>query len=159
MARDGAQGCGCVPGLRPASAVPRMADEAAWPQTEGGGVPAREVSETVDELAACVAESGKSPEEEFGPVDELAARLSSSGDDAWEQALPDVPARRFFRSKRFYVFLSCYGAFVVVVCAGWLAFAPAGSRTGFLVGFLLGAVIAAVLMTVRLRRDHRRLVS
>lgn len=123
------------------------------------GVPASEVSETVDELAACVAESGKSPEEEFGPVDELAARLSSSGDDAWEQALPDVPARRFFRSKRFYVFLSCYGAFVVVVCAGWLAFAPAGSRTGFLVGFLLGAVIAAVLMTVRLRRDHRRLVS
>ncbi|MBD2896166.1 hypothetical protein amrb99_51100 [Actinomadura sp. RB99] len=120
------------------------------------GVPADEVSETVDDLAAYVAESGKAPEEEFGPVEEFAARLTSPGDDAWEQALPDVPARRFFRSKRFYVFISCYAAFVVVVCAGWLAFAPADSRTGFLVGFLLGAVIAAVLMTVRLRRDHRR---
>ncbi|MGI5325931.1 hypothetical protein [Actinomadura nitritigenes] len=123
------------------------------------GVPAGEVSETVDDLAAYVAESGKAPEEEFGPVEEFAARLVSPGDDAWEQALPDVPARRFFQSKRFYVFLSCYAAFVVVVCAGWFAFAPSDSRTGFLVGFLLGAVIAAVLMTVRLRRDHRRHVS
>ncbi|MWA06716.1 hypothetical protein F8568_041515 [Actinomadura sp. LD22] len=72
---------------------------------------------------------------------------------------PDVSAMRFFRSRRFFTFISCYAAFVIVVCVAWLAFAPADSRTGFLVGFLLGAVIAAVLMTVRLRREHRRHVS
>ncbi|MEU9024853.1 hypothetical protein [Actinomadura sp. NPDC048394] len=225
------------------------------------GVPADEVSGTVDDLAAYIAESGTSPEEEFGPVEEFAARLAPPeddgpepdasaqtwrwtadafqdramlnrfGDEGWEvervdsvgrfvcrrdgehpqrweyrretvlpgrrkaveqrlapdgwepcgnwmqfeyfkrpraaslgpnaelQAPPEIPAKRFFWSRRFYTFASCYAAFVVVACAGWLAFAPAESRTGFLVGFLLGAAIAAVLMTVRLWQEHRRHVS
>ncbi|MBO2464398.1 HAAS signaling domain-containing protein [Actinomadura violacea] len=116
-----------------------------------GGVPEDEVSGTVDDLAAHIAETGAAPEEEFGPVEEFAAGLVAE-----RRAATYAPAKRFFKSKRFYTFVSCYAAFVIVVCGGWIAFGPAGSRTGFLVGFLLGAVIAAVLMTVRLRQEHRR---
>ncbi|QKG22447.1 hypothetical protein [Actinomadura verrucosospora] len=135
-----------------------------------GGVPEDEVSGTVDDLAAHIAETGAAPEEEFGPVEEFAAGLvaehraqggsedglqESQGEDTELQAPIYAAGKRFFRSKRFYTFVSCYAAFVIAVCAGWIAFGPAGSRTGFLAGFLLGAVIAAILMTLRLRQEHR----
>jgi hypothetical protein len=82
-------------------------------------------------------------------------KAASLGPGAELQAPPGVPGKRFFWSRRFYVFIACYVVFIVVVCGGWLAFAPGNSRGGFLVGFLLGAVIAAVLMTVRMWREHR----
>ncbi|GAA2167403.1 hypothetical protein [Actinomadura napierensis] len=87
------------------------------------------------------------------------AKAASLGPDAELQAPPDMPAKRFFWSKRFYTFVACYAVFIIAVCGGWLAFAPEDSRTGFLVGFLLGAAIAAVLMTMRLWREHRRTAS
>ncbi|MFD0691774.1 hypothetical protein [Actinomadura fibrosa] len=52
----------------------------------GSGLPEDEVAGTIDDLTAYVAESGADPEEEFGPVEEFAARLAP-GDGPG----PDVP--------------------------------------------------------------------
>ncbi|MFB4311309.1 hypothetical protein [Actinomadura sp. GTD37] len=66
-----------------------------------------------------------------------------------------APSRRFFWSRRFYLFLACYVGYIAAVSLAWAAFAPDGSRSSFLGGFLVGAIIVAVIMGLRLWRGHR----
>ncbi|TDB80489.1 hypothetical protein E1264_34110 [Actinomadura sp. KC216] len=142
------------------------------------GVPEDEVTETVDDLAAYVAESGADPGDEFGTPEELAARLVSSEDDRVAFKRPDaaipgpdvpspstdaalrksprMPAGRVFASRRFYVFVSCYFGFWIAVCVAWVAFAPAESRSRFLIGSLVGLVTAAVVAGLTIWRGARR---
>ncbi|WP_207934457.1 hypothetical protein [Actinomadura sp. KC06] len=143
------------------------------------GVPEDEVTGTVDDLAAYLAESGADPDDEFGPPEEFAARLVSAegwepggsrrdygyfkrpkaaglGVDAALRVPPGMPARRLFWSRRLYVFISCYFGFWIAVCVGWVAFAPAESRTRFLIGSLVGLVTAAIVAGVTIWRGARR---
>ncbi|MFI0409990.1 HAAS signaling domain-containing protein [Actinomadura sp. 3N508] len=135
------------------------------------GVPEDEVTETVDDLAAYVAESGADPGDEFGTPEEFAARLVTFVDDRVvfmrpEAASPDAdaalgkspraPATRLLASRRFYLFISCYFGFWIAVCVAWVAFAPAESRSRFLVGSLVGLVTAAVVAGVTIWRGARR---
>ncbi|MFI0373353.1 hypothetical protein ACH35V_36305 [Actinomadura sp. 1N219] len=143
------------------------------------GVPEDEVAGTVDDLAAYVAESGADPDDEFGTPEEFAARLvpaegwepggklryheyvtrpkaAGLGSDAALRLPPRMPGKRLFWSRRLYVFVSCYFGFWIAVCVGWVAFAPAESRTRFLVGSLVGLVTAAVVAGVTIWRGTRR---
>lgn len=67
---------------------------------------------------------------------------------------PRVSARRLFWSRRFYVFLVCYIGVLAAVCVAWIAYAPADSRSPFVIGFLIGGVLAAAAVVVRRRRDR-----
>ncbi|TMQ99871.1 hypothetical protein ETD83_17940 [Actinomadura soli] len=120
------------------------------------GVPDDEVTGTVDDLAAYVAESGVDPDDEFGTPGEFAARLVSSEGKSEEYFKRPKAAKRLFWSRRFYVFISCYFGFWVAVCVAWIAFAPAESRSRFLIGSLVGLVAAAVTAGVSIWRGTRR---
>ncbi|MFI0484005.1 hypothetical protein [Actinomadura sp. 9N215] len=67
-----------------------------------------------------------------------------------------IPPKRFFWSRRFYVFISCYFGFWTAVCVAWVAFAPAESRSRFLIGSLVGLVVAALAAGVSIWQGGRR---
>lgn len=74
-------------------------------------------------------------------------KAASLGPEAELDAPPETPAKRYFWSGRFYVFIVAYGAFLAVVCALWIASAPDASRSGFLTGFVVGTLGAAAVLT------------
>lgn len=55
------------------------------------GLPEKEVSRTVADLAAFAAESGTDPEQEFGTPDEFAAQLAGAGERESDPAGPAAP--------------------------------------------------------------------
>ncbi|MEO3829597.1 hypothetical protein [Actinomadura sp. B10D3] len=81
-------------------------------------------------------------------------RAATLGPEAELHSVPRTPTGRMFWSRRFYAFLGCYAAFIVAVCAAWIAFAPDDSRTTFVTGFVLGAAIVVALLAVRARHDR-----
>ena len=78
------------------------------------------------------------------------------GPEAELHSVPQTPTGRMFWSRRFYVFLVCYAAFIAAICAAWIAFAPSDSHTSFVTGFVLGACIIVAVLAVRARQDRRR---
>lgn len=70
-------------------------------------------------------------------------KAASLGPEAELDAPPETPAKRYFWSGRFYVFIVVYGAFLAVVGALWIASAPDFSRSGFLTGFVVGTPAGA----------------
>ncbi|MES9537415.1 hypothetical protein [Actinomadura sp. NPDC000600] len=81
------------------------------------------------------------------------------GPEAELREVSVTPSGRNFWSRRFYVFIACYGAFLAAVCVAWIVLAPDDSHTGFLTGFLVGALIVMALVAARVWLDRRRRAS
>ncbi|XRQ05586.1 hypothetical protein ACN3XK_54930 [Actinomadura welshii] len=83
-------------------------------------------------------------------------KAASVGPGADLQAPPGPPARKYFWSRRFYVFMAGYIAFVAAVCAAGYVLLPADDRTGFLTGAAAGGALAAAGLAVGAWRSRRR---
>ncbi|MFG2006364.1 DUF2812 domain-containing protein [Spirillospora sp. NPDC048911] len=68
-------------------------------------------------------------------------------------AAPEAPARHFFWSKRFYVFIAVYSAFLVGVVLAWVALSGDVSAA---VGFVVGALVAGLALVVPMARARRQ---
>ncbi|GAA4241379.1 hypothetical protein GCM10022254_69980 [Actinomadura meridiana] len=83
-------------------------------------------------------------------------KAASLGPEAELDDPPMAPARHIFWSRRFAIFIVCYSAFWIAMCAVWLLVAPGEDRSRFLLGCLVGAVLAvAMVVTVRWRQRAR----
>ncbi|TDC65297.1 hypothetical protein E1200_18670 [Actinomadura sp. GC306] len=83
-------------------------------------------------------------------------KAASLGPEAELAAPPEMPARRYFWSGRFYVFAIAYVAFLAAVCAAWVVLGPEENRSGFLTGLVVGALIAAAFAAGRVWHARRR---
>jgi hypothetical protein len=70
-------------------------------------------------------------------------------------ASPEVPAKATYWSKRFYLFVAGYFAFIAALCTAWVVLAPDDSHPTFIAGCLTGGVVALVLMGLRRWQTHR----